>query len=84
MNMELSLKMDAILEVVNDLKKSLKSQANKGDIITYEKAMELLECSRTTMDRLRDEGLIKVYRLKGKLYCKYSEILTALEQNQVA
>ena len=55
----------------------------QNEILTYEKTMEILDCSRNTLDRLRAEGVIKVYRLRGSLYCKYSEIMMALEQNML-
>ena len=51
------------------------------EIFTYAETMELLGCSRNTLDRLRKEGLLKTYSLRGKLYCKYSEIMAMLEES---
>lgn len=52
----------------------------RKEILTYEETMELLQCSRSFLDSLRREGLVKVYRPKGRLYCKYSEIMEMLDQ----
>ena len=52
--------------------------------ITAEEAMDdILKCSRNTFDRLRQEGIIKVYRLKRRLYVKQAELLQAIEQGEV-
>ena len=49
------------------------------EILTIAEAMQLLSTSRRSLDRMRKEGLIKVYKLRGRLYLKYSEIMEALE-----
>ena len=74
--------MDYIKLVHSDLVE-LKSQVGMPpkEILTYAETMELLGCSRNTLDRLRKEGLLKTYSLRGKLYCKYSEVVAMLEES---
>jgi hypothetical protein len=71
-----------ILEELKSIRKTLYSlQRPNKEILTYEEGMNLLDCSRKTMDTYRHEGMFPVYSFKGKLYVKYSEILSALESN---
>lgn len=49
------------------------------EILTVGETLTLLDISRSTFDRLRKEGLIKVYRLKRRLYTKRSEIIKTVE-----
>lgn len=74
--------LDYIKLVHSDLVE-LKSQVGMPpkEILTYTETMELLGCSRNTLDRLRKEGLLKTYSLRGKLYCKYSEVVAMLEES---
>jgi len=67
---ELCAKLDAISD---KLDKSI-----PVELLTSKDVMELLQISRNTYNRLREEGILKVYALKGKLYSKRSEILTAI------
>lgn len=60
-----------------------KITAYREEIVSYEEAMTILNCSRSTLDRLRSEGIIKAYRIKGLLYLKYSELVQVLENNPV-
>lgn len=61
--------------------KELTQQQIQGDIIPYEQAMDYLQCSRASLDRMRADGLIKVYQFKGKrrLYVKRHELTEMLE-----
>lgn len=60
-------------------KEKITSGSGLEKILTVEQTMELLSISRHTFDRFRKEGIIKVYRLKRRLYTKYSEIMETLE-----
>ena len=51
--------------------------------ISAKETMEMLGCNRNTFNRLRDEGILKVYRLKRLLYCKHSEVVSALENGLI-
>lgn len=62
-----------IKEGVKELNKS------KDELLTSEEVMALLKISRTSYNRLKDEGVIPVYLLRGKLYCKRSEIMKVLD-----
>lgn len=57
--------------------------SHQKEILTYDETMELLKCSRSFLDSLRREGIVKTYRLKGRLYCKYSELLEAIDQQLI-
>jgi Helix-turn-helix domain len=69
------------LEYIKEQIKNLTDKQDQGDVITYEHAMELLECSRQFLDSLRADGKLKVYRFasKRKLYVKRSEIMDLME-----
>ncbi|MCB0631222.1 MAG: helix-turn-helix domain-containing protein [Lewinella sp.] len=56
---------------------------HQKEILTYDETMDLLKCSRSFLDSLRREGIVKTYRLKGRLYCKYSELLEAIDQQLI-
>lgn len=83
--------LDALVTQVKSLNSNLLSVIKKIDQVTtyqpeilpFESAMRMLNCSRATLDRLRLDGIITAYRLKGKLYFKYSEIKAAIEANVV-
>lgn len=66
-------RLDLLQADLQDLKRKI--GLPPAELLTYQEAMDLLKCSRNTMDRLRKEGLLKVYTLRGKLYCKHSEIM---------
>lgn len=71
-----------ITEELKQIRETLSTlQRPPKEILTYEEGMNLLDCSRKTMDTYRREGMFPVYSFKGKLYVKYSEILAALESN---
>jgi hypothetical protein len=69
------------LESIKEQIQNLSSRQDQGDVISYEHAMELLECSRQFLDSLRADGKLKVYRFAGKrkLYVKRSEIMGLME-----
>lgn len=48
------------------------------ELLTANETMELLSISRNSLDRFIQEGILKAYRLKRKLYFKQSEIWEAL------
>lgn len=56
----------------------INNNSNHKEILSAEEVMELLKINRSTFDRLRKEGFLKAYRMKRKLYCKYSEILESI------
>ena len=54
------------------------------EILTVSETMSLLDISRNTFDKFSKDGTLKVYRLGARrLYCKYSEIIKAIEESQV-
>lgn len=73
-----------VLQELQALKRrvaDLENAVPNPEIVPYEKVMTMLNCSRSTLDRMRSEGKLKAYRIKGLLYCKQSEILELIEQN---
>ncbi len=71
------------LDLINTHLQELKSKIGMPpkEILTYAEGMEILDCSRNTMDRLRKEGVLKVYTLRGKLYLKYSELMAMIDES---
>lgn len=71
------------LKVINQKLDDLLSLGDqKRDFIPYEKAMELLDCSRQTLDRMRSDKLFQVYRLRGKgrLYVDRIELMQLMKK----
>ena len=56
------------------------NQTTIPEVLPYSRFMELFDINRSTADRWRKEGIIKVYSLKRRLYVKYSEVLEALQE----
>lgn len=76
MKSEFTLLYEQVLEL-----KELVSQLLHQDILPYEDAMEYLQCSRATLDRMRTDGTLKVYQIPGKrrLYVKKHELTLMLK-----
>jgi len=55
----------------------------EDEILTSKEVMVLLKISRNSYNRMKDEGSIKIYRLRGKLYSKRSEILQVLNESLI-
>ena len=72
-----------VLQAVSELRELVLElkQTPQKEILTPEAVMELFQISRSTFDTWRDRGIIKVYSLRRRLYCKYSELIQALDQN---
>lgn len=75
----LSIRSD-LIEIKAMVKKSKEPQK---EILSAEETMSLLQINRSTFDRFRADGLIQVYRLRRKLYCKYSELIKAIENGGI-
>lgn len=56
-------------------------QSTIPEVLPYSRFLELFDINRSTADRWRKEGIIKVYSMKRRLYVKYSEVLETLESN---
>lgn len=67
--------------IVLEVNKAAEKLSSKKEILTYEEAMQVLNVSRGTLDKMRDEGQVKVYRLRNRMYVKYSELIQTLEDN---
>lgn len=65
-----------------EIKKAI-MKAKPTVLMTSREVMKMLKISRNSFNRLKDEGIIKVYSLRGKLYCKEAEILEVLESGRV-
>ena len=61
----------------------LVKKTKDDEIMTSSEVMKMLKISRNSYNRLKDEGIIKVYSLRGKLYCKRSEILQTVESGRI-
>lgn len=81
--MTLLKKMAAIEHDLDEIKSLLKSQSRSKDqkeIITAHNAMEILDINRSTFDKWKSIGFIKVYKINRRLYVKYSELMQSLEE----
>ena len=67
--------------IVLEVSKAAEKLSVIKEILTYEEAMSVLNVSRGTLDKMRDEGQVKVYRLRNRMYVKYSELIQTLEDN---
>lgn len=52
------------------------------ELLTRKEIMELLGIASCTLYRWQTEGIVKPYKLGGKVYFKYSEILESLKDYQ--
>jgi len=79
--MNLMKKVSAIETDISEIKNLLKNSKNsqRKEILSAQEAMELLQIQRTAFGKWRELGIIKVYTINRRLYCKYSEIMEALE-----
>ena len=63
--------------------RNLVAGTHQPEILTSAEVMQLLRISRNSYNRMKDEKILKVYMLRGKLYSKRSEILQALEEGRI-
>jgi len=63
--------------------RNLLTEKHEPEILTSAEVMKLLRISRNSYNRMKDEGIIKVYMLRGKLYSKRSEIFQSLEEGKL-
>lgn len=80
--------MDIILSKLESLEINLKQLVEKRsnseiELLTVKEVQKILKISRNSFNRLKDEGILKVYSLRGKLYCKRSEILQTIENCRI-
>jgi hypothetical protein len=77
---------EEIKELLESMNQKLDDLLSVGgqhqDFIPYEKAMELLDCSRQTLDRMRSDKLFQVYRLRGKgrLYVNRLDLMQLMKK----
>lgn len=76
--MNLAKQISTIESDISQIKNLLTNQGKK-EILTAEEVLTLLNIKRTTFNQWRSYGLLKVYKINRRLYCKYSEILESLE-----
>lgn len=54
------------------------------ELMTSAEVRDFLKISRAKFDRLKEQGLIKVYKMGGSLLCKKSEIINSVNNSQLA
>ena len=74
-----------ILDELQSLKESMnliKDQLENSleEIVTSKKLMEELDISRNTMNRLMAKGILRPYRLGGKLYFFRHQVVEAIKE----
>jgi len=59
-------------------------EVGRIDLMTVKEVMKELKISRNSFNRLKDDGVLTVYSLRGgKLYCKRSEIMQTIENCRI-
>ncbi len=67
-----------------DMDNEQKKTEDQKEILSSAEVMQILGISRNTFDRFRKEGIIRTYKLGRRVYCKYSELLEALEAQEAS
>lgn len=68
-------------ELLSKLEKMI--EVGRIDLMTVKEVMKELKISRNSFNRLKDDGIIPIYSLRGKLYSRRSEILQIIENCRV-
>lgn len=77
-------KIQEVEGLLSEMKNLLKEASEvKSELLTSIETMKLLKISRNSYNRLKDEGMIKVYSMRGKLYCKRSEIMETIDNCRI-
>ena len=63
-------------QILNDLKEAVREK--KESYLTPDQACKELGISRGTVNNWADRGILKLYRLGGRTYFKFSEIEKAM------
>lgn len=56
----------------------IKRNPDQKELLSADETMVLLGIKRTTFDELRKEGYIRSYKIRRKIFCKYSEIMETI------
>lgn len=51
------------------------------ELLSSADVMEMLNISRTSLYRLRDEGILNAYKVMGKIYFRRSEVLASIDEH---
>lgn len=65
--------------VADAIKHAKKEEPKQEEHLTTSDAMELLDCSKTTLWKWEKDGRIKKYGLGRKIYYKRTELLAAIK-----
>lgn len=74
-------KLSDLITVLENMVGEIKK--NQPELLTVKEVMKELKISRNSFNRLKDDGILKVYSLRGKLYCKRNEIMQTIENCRV-
>lgn len=80
--MNITKEFSSIKNDLSEIKILLTKQSSikkSKEILSAQEVMDLLKINRSTFSKWRSSNFIKVYSINRRLYCKYSEILEALE-----
>lgn len=73
--MQKDIKINDLETLFIELKKLLREiPNNQSELLTSSEVMKLLKISRNSFNRMKDEGILPIYQLRGKIYCKLSEV----------
>lgn len=71
------------LEMLIIKNSSNNNSTSKIELLTVKEVQKILKISRNSFNRLKDEGILRVYSLRGKLYCKRNEIMQTINNCRV-
>ena len=80
--MTLVKRMSSMENDISEIKSLLLNQSTskiQKEILTAQEVLDLRKINRNTFTNWKNIGLLKVYSINRRLYCKYSEILESLE-----
>lgn len=60
-----------------ELKNSIVTKPNE-ELLTREEVAKFLKCDLSTVHNLKKEGILPYYKLKGRVYFKKHEVMSAL------
>ncbi|MHA1916660.1 MAG: helix-turn-helix domain-containing protein [Promethearchaeota archaeon] len=72
-------------EILQEMNEILNGTAmfHKKEWIKAKELLEILDCSKSTLQNLRDDGSLSPSKIGGTYYYKYSEVLELFEKNRI-
>lgn len=86
--MDIIIKKDNLDELSKKIEKALEEMKQRyiepsSIIYTNDQLVELLGISKSTLQKIRDEGYLSYSRIKGKFFYRQSDLNQMLNNNQI-